>query len=141
MKKIEPIESAFLPPHIRDKIANPADLPKGRAGWSREQTQASAAKRQEIPEQKTFASWLNLMGLPFYNPRSDKRSTIRAGAADFTVFGDEAKTIFIEFKAPGCTQSPDQIKFEREVTGKGFEYQLVYSAHEAIELCRKFFQL
>ncbi len=129
----------IVPSWILNKI-DPKDRPTGSGGWTYEEAQRRGARREEIPQQKQFAAWLNLRNILFYNPRSDKRSTIRAGASDFTVFS-HGKTLFIEFKAPGATQSQDQIEFEIEVGRSGYTYHLVYSSKEAIELCRKVFEL
>jgi hypothetical protein len=134
MSKTNP---SLLPPNILERM-DPKDRPAGRAGWTRSESQEKGARRQEIPQQKTFASWLNLKGHLYYQSRSDKRPTFRAGASDFTIYC-KSKTLFLEFKAPGATQSPDQIEFEREVLRAGHTYQIVYSAQEAMELCRALF--
>jgi hypothetical protein len=134
MRKTNP---SLLPPNILERI-DPKDRPAGRAGWTRSESQEKSTRRQEIPEQKTFASWLNLKGHLYYQSRSDKRPTFRTGASDFTIYA-KSKTLFLEFKAPGATQSHDPIEFEREVLRAGHTYRIVYSAQEAIELCRAFF--
>jgi hypothetical protein len=128
---------SLLPPNILERM-DPKDRPSGRAGWTRSESQDKGTRRQEILEQKTFASWLNLKEYLYYQSRSDKRPTFRTGASDFTIFA-KSKTIFLEFKAPGATQSSDQIAFEREVLRAGHTYRIAYSAQEAIELCRAFF--
>ena len=133
-KPLQSFPSSFL-----EKMAK-EDRPVGRAGWTTEEAQQKGARREELKEQKLFYSWLNLRGILFYNPRSDKASTIRAGAPDFTVFY-QSKTLFLEFKSPGWKQSPAQIEFERDATQAGFTYLVVYSAQQAMEVCRSFFEI
>lgn len=132
------IDPSLLPSSFLEKI-RASDRPKGAAGWTSSESQERGIRRQELVHQKEFAKWLNFKGIPFYNPRSDQKSTIRVGAADFSVFGPGARTIFLEFKALGCTQSDDQKEFERHVRRWGFEYFVVYSNLEAVLKCREFF--
>ena len=120
------------------ELMEPEDRPKGSAGWTSLEAQERGARRQELDHQKSFSKWLKFKGIPFYNPRSDQKSTIRAGASDFSVFWD-SKTIFLEFKAVGCVQSEDQKEFEHDITRCGFRYFVVYSDLEAVLKCREFF--
>ncbi len=118
---------------------DPCDRPRGAAGWTRDESQLRGAQRQEIKEQNCFARWLDLHEWLYLRPRSDKKSTIRRGAADFSIYG-RGDTLFIEFKAtPGCKQSQDQIEFEQAVVGAGHTYRVVYSATEAIDVHQHFF--
>jgi hypothetical protein len=132
------INPSLLPSRVLERM-NPLDKPKGAAGWTANESQERGARRHELEHQKSFAKWLKFKDIPFYNPRSDQKSTIRKGAADFSVFGPNARTIFLEFKALGCHQDDDQKEFERHVTRWGFTYFVVYSDLEAVLKCREFF--
>lgn len=52
------------------------------------------------------------------------------GFSDLLVIGSHGDTYFIECKAPGGRQRPDQKKFEELVTGRGFIYILAYSIED-----------
>jgi hypothetical protein len=131
------LDPSLLPSRVLERM-NPLDKPKGSAGWTSLESQERGARRQELEHQKSFAKWLRFKGIPFYNPRSDQKSTITIGAADFSVFWDD-RTIFLEFKAPGCHQSEEQKDFELDITRCGFKYFVVYSDLEAVLKCREFF--
>jgi hypothetical protein len=132
------LDPSLLPSKFLEKIPE-NQRPKGSAGWTSLESQERGAHREELAHQKSFAKWLKFKNIPFYNPRSDQKSTIRKGAADFSVFGPNARTIFLEFKAQGCQQDDDQKEFERHVTRWGFTYFVVYSDLEAVLKCREFF--
>jgi len=125
-----------IPSRILDKM-DPKDRPEGPAGWTAAESQARGARKQEIPEQKTFATELDRREILYLRPRSDKKSTIRKGAPDFTVFIPLGKVIFLEFKAPGAKQTPDQIEFMNAARKAGYRYEVAYSALEAIQILKE----
>lgn len=129
----------LLPSSFLEKIVK-EDRPEGSAGWTSLESQERGGRREEIKEQKEFARWLKFKGIIFYNPRTDKKSTIMEGAADFSIFHNKT-TLFIEFKALGQKLSPEQIKFSSAVYDQGFSYVIAFSHMEAIELCRKLLKL
>ena len=114
------------------------DKPAGPAGWTSAEAQERGGRRAEIKEQKEFAKWLKFEGILFYNPRSDKKSTILSGAADFSIFF-QGKTLFVEMKSLGSKQSESQVNFMNAIVASGFTYKICYSASDAIKLCRDFF--
>jgi hypothetical protein len=136
----KPIKWFDVPSAFLEKVADPLQKPKGPAGWTTAEGQERGARRAEIPEQKTFGQWLDLKDILWINPRSDKKSTIRAGCSDFMVF-HRSKTLFLEMKAPKCKQSQHQLGFEQSVIKAGHVYRLAFSSLEAIEICREFFGL
>jgi hypothetical protein len=71
-----------------------------------------AELRRELDEQKQFAGWLRRLktrgALHYVWPRGDKRSTIQIGHPDFSVWLDNGRTAFFEFKLPNGTLTPEQ---------------------------------
>jgi hypothetical protein len=67
-----------------------------------------------------FEAWLRLNEIPYVHSRMDKKSTIRVGWPDFSIFS-EGKTVFVEFKQAGKELSPEQIVVTAELISEGFE--------------------
>lgn len=51
----------------------------GKAGMTAAEALAKQLLRTERQEQGLFRQWLDLNQVPYYSPRSDKRSTVAAG--------------------------------------------------------------
>jgi hypothetical protein len=79
-----------------------------------------------------FEAWLRLNEISFVHSRMDKKSTIREGWPDFSVFGPNGKTCFVEIKLPGGELSVDQMTVMLELLRKGHTYHICQSDAEAI---------
>jgi hypothetical protein len=99
-------------------------------------TQAEAddagAKKAEKAIHVLFESWLMLNELDYVHARMDKKSTIKAGHPDFTIFGPKGTTVFVEIKVPGKTLSVDQMAVMLSLLRKGHHYMVCHSDVEAI---------
>lgn len=56
-----------------------------------------------------------------------------SGVSDTVVILND-KVIFIEFKAPKCYQRPEQRLFEDKIIALGFQYYVVHSVEEFINI-------
>lgn len=61
----------------------------------------------------------------------------RKGVADLTLLLPGGKCVFIEMKAPGGKQEPEQMLFQAQVQALGFTYYLIYSFMEFKNLIDK----
>lgn len=57
------------------------------------------------------------------------------GMADLTLFSQGGKTIFVEVKTPTGKLSEQQKRFKNAVERLGFEYIVMRSKEEAVNLC------
>ena len=93
--------------------------------------------RAEKTEQRSFANWLLLNGLPFCWHAMHKPSTATPGTLDFWV-GTWGGGICLEFKRDyTCKLSQEQQKFWDACIGRGISCYLVYSADEAIKIIKQ----
>lgn len=92
-------------------------------------------KRAEIAEHETLMAWLRLHEWPFIRARSDQKSTIRKGWADFTVF-HAGRCAAVEMKAPGNKPTLEQEQVLAELRREQIPVTVAYSAQEAIEFLR-----
>ena len=79
----------------------------------------------------TFEAWLKLNQIPYLHSRMDKKSTIRVGWPDFSIFY-EGKTAFVEFKQAGKQLSHEQITVAAELISEGFEVSVQTKPGQAI---------
>jgi hypothetical protein len=93
---------------------------------------------REKHEQDKFREWLRMHEVYEITPRTDKRSTIKRGHPDHSLFHFEARVQFIEMKAPGGTLSADQLQRIAELKARGHDVQICYSADDAIQAVRKY---
>lgn len=95
----------------------------------------------EIKElHQPFIQWLRLNEVPFLYSNPRKKTTIRVGWPDFSVFKN-GRTAFVEFKRPGGVISTDQEKVISELSDGGFPVIVSTSLGEAIFLVRAALQL
>jgi VRR-NUC domain len=80
---------------------------------------------------------LSLRGLYFVTPRSDKRSTIKPGHPDFSIF-HAGKVLFVEMKTQTGRLSDEQEQCIAELTAKRFPVVIARNALEAIQATREF---
>ena len=132
------VNSPILPDHILEKM-DPRDRAElGRAGLTATECAERAAVKSERAEQRLFSSWLSLRGIYFVRPRDDKKSTVRAGHPDYSLF-HAGKVLFVEMKVPGGRLSEEQNECALKLTEAGFEVATTYGAAEAIAKTRQFF--
>ena len=136
MKKSEPI--TLLPSHAL-ALVDPASR-KHVKGLTEQEAGERYAKRSETIERKQFEQWLKLNGLVWVGARTDKKSTIKVGWPDFSIFWD-AKSLFGDFKSTGKTLTQDQEEVKEDLERSGFTVHVWYSADQAIRDAKKFFQL
>ena len=79
----------------------------------------------------TFEAWLRLNEIPYLHSRMDKKSTIRVGWPDFSIFY-EGKTVFVEFKKPGGVLSQDQLDVAAELLAEDFKVSVQTEPGQAI---------
>ena len=89
------------------------------------------SRKTEKQIHHTFEAWLRLNEIPFIHSRMDKKSTIRVGWPDFSIFY-EGKTVFVEFKQAGGVLSPEQITVSSELISDGFQVSFKTEPGEAI---------
>lgn len=56
------------------------------------------------------------------------------GFSDLLVLGNHGDIYFIECKAPGGKQRPDQVKFQHIVEERGFRYILAYGVEDVAKI-------
>ena len=95
-----------------------------------EEDEVGARKREKLLHHQ-FEAWLILNQIPYVHSRMDKKSTIREGWPDFSVFY-RAKTVFVEFKKPGEDLKPKQSIVVKELRVMGFEVLVETDAGLAI---------
>ena len=89
----------------------------------------------ERDEQRTFARWLRKHGLAdsaIWHSTAHRTKGTR-GTPDFVV-PVSGVTLYIEFKLPGNTLSPDQENFRKSLDAQRYQLHVVASAQEAIAL-------
>ena len=59
------------------------------------------------------------------------------GMADLTLFAQGGKTIFVEVKTPTGRLSDQQKRFRKAIKTLGFEYIVMRSKEEAVNLCEQ----
>jgi len=103
-------------------------------------TKTATAERKE---QASFANWLLLQNskrgpkekIPFVWHATHTPSKATPGTPDFWV-GIRGRSIWIEFKASSsCKLTLEQEEFRRACEVQGIEWDVVYSAEQAIGLC------
>ena len=104
------------------------------------EAQAKYAAGIERQDQKIFSAWLSQRGLYFIQARADRKSTIRIGHPDFSIFRD-GRTLFLEMKCPHAQPSREQIQCLNALRSAGFEAEIVRSAASAIETTKRYFDL
>jgi hypothetical protein len=104
------------------------------------EAQARYALKTERAEQKIFAAWLSRHEIYFITAQANRRSTIRVGHPDFSIFHG-SRTLFLEMKAPHAQPSREQIQCLNELRTAGFSAEIVRSAASAIETTKGYFGL
>ena len=100
------------------------------------------AKRSETKERKQFEQWLEWHPeIVVCSARTDKRTTIKKGWPDFSLFCAPGLTLFLDFKSTGKTLDEDQQKVRDQLVAAGHTFLVPYSAGEAIREVKEFFRI
>ncbi len=129
---------SVLPEHVL-RLMTPEE--RARIGQqSASEAQDSCGANLERRQQKLFVSWMQLVGLYYIQARADKRSTIRVGHPDFTIFHSQ-KVLLIEMKSDLGVLSVDQQECGLSLVNQGFVVLICRNASEAIDQTKEFFKL
>ena len=121
--------STALPESFRKRMA-----PETRKALRCPTQPEADAKQERVAERKMheqFEQWLRLNEILYVHSRMDRKSTIREGWPDFSVFRN-AVSCFIEFKVPGKVPEPEQRECINELSNNGFPVIVAYSVADAI---------
>jgi hypothetical protein len=125
------------------RLMSPADRKEfGKAGWSMAEVQERVDIRLERRLHADFSGFLHRhdFGLVIHtDPR--KRSPIRPGWPDFSIFGTRGLTLFIEFKVGQNQCSAVQEEVIAELRAAGFTVLVLHTYKEAVEATLDFFNL
>lgn len=128
------------PPDNILRLMNPADRPKGPAGWTAAESGARYVQRTERQEQAEFAKWLSRqqsMGeLIYFWQRTDKRATGTPGWPDFSVYS-AGQSFFLELKVEGGLLSDAQKECLDWLLGHEFKVAIPPTADEAIRITKQ----
>lgn len=127
----------LLPENVLQKMSPEDRAMLGRAGMTAEEASAKSEARSERQSQRTFSSWLSLREIYFITPRSDKKSTIKPGHPDFTIFA-RGRVLFIEMKTSTGRLSDEQSQCVAELIAEGFTVVIARNALAAIVATRRF---
>jgi len=101
---------------------------------------AAPEGRLELARQDRFAAWLTECGWLYLRANPAKKSCIRPGWPDFTIF-HAGRVLLLEFKLEGETSSPPQAHVAALLERAGFSRLEVHTALEAIKITEQFFGL
>lgn len=90
----------------------------GKAGMTTHEASHSELRKAENILQVQIARLLDQRGIFFSRARMDKRTTVRVGMFDFTIYLPTGKYLAVEVKAPGGTLSQFQEKVFAEFWSK-----------------------
>lgn len=129
------IDSKVIPDHILRLMA-PSDRPHGVAGALKEEIAMSHDIKSERRLQADIANYLNLNNIAFYNPRSDKKSTVAAGLPDFAL-AIKGKPIAFECKTSAGKVHEHQAMVHEKMRANGWQVHIIRSLREAIKVVRE----
>jgi hypothetical protein len=104
----------------------------GRAGLTREESEAKFAADAEREMHNRFSSYCGLHGILFEHENPTKRSTSRPGWPDFRLFAPGGRFMAVEFKVRPNRLTKEQEAIRAELEARGFRYVVAYSLVEAI---------
>lgn len=130
--------STALPENFRRRLA-----PETRKALQCPTQPEADAKQERVAERKMheqFEQWLRLNEIPYIHSRMDRKSTIREGWPDFSLFR-HGVSCFIEFKVPGKLPEPKQKECINELMHNGFPVLVAYSVALAINFASEMFEM
>lgn len=113
----------LLPDNILRCISPSDRQALGRAGLTAEEARQHATLRIERGDHNGFINYCNLRGILFVHASPVRRSTIRVGWPDFSLF-HSGGVLFLEFKVRPNTLTTDQAEVRRELETAGFRYHV-----------------
>lgn len=133
------LDSKNLPDNIIRRMDG-KEKPKGNAGLTNAEADVKRSLRLEKEYHKQFCQWLDLHGFWYVHSTYGRKATIRAGLTDFIVLFD-GKVLCIEMKLQGQALGNEQGVFENYCYEQGLAHKVSYSAQQAIEMTRTFYNL
>ena len=122
-------KSTCLPENIRRRMT--AETRKELDQPTQHEADTAGARKSERLLHHTFEAWLRLNEIPYIHSRMDRKSTIREGWPDFTVFR-HGVVCFIEFKIAGNGLSEHQEGVIKELQRATFLPLVTGSVSDAI---------
>jgi len=121
----------LIPPHWIERLPLEERQRLGVAGFTPEVRAGKDQRRQEDELQKHMASLLDQRGIFFSRARMDKKTTVRVGMFDFTIYLPSGRFLAVEAKAPGGSLSIFQRKVFTEFWEKTGQVVHIVSDFEA----------
>ena len=125
------------------RLMSPADKKQyGRAGWTVAEVQERVDLRLERKLHAEFSGFLRRHEFSLVihtDPR--KRSPIRPGWPDFSIFGTRGLTLFIELKVGQNQCTAVQEEVIAELRAAGFTALVLHTYKDAVEATLDFFSL
>lgn len=122
------------------KAMRPEDRnPMGKAGVTTPEAKAKFDARTEKEVHKQICQWLDLHEIYYVHHRMDRKSGIASGAPDFHLQRANLVRPFcvgIEVKVNGNTLSEEQERVRQKMMDSDWEYYIVSSLQEVIELMK-----
>jgi hypothetical protein len=123
------------------RLIDPADRAAlGPAAQLNSEAGTGARHRSEIAQQKIFANWLKIQKrngrLAYVWHGTHKKSTATVGTPDFIVAVKGPKTLWLEFKAPGNSCTPEQEQTLALLDSLGHAAHILPDADSAIRLVK-----
>lgn len=95
------MNATVIPTHILKLMSREQRKNLGRAGLTPDEVEHIVTARLEETLQKDMMRLLDQRGIFFNRARMDKKTTVRVGMFDFTVYLPSGKFLAVEAKAPG----------------------------------------
>lgn len=95
--------------------------------------------KRERDMQREFLSWCAQQQPFIYEitPQSNRKSTIRVGHPDHSIFLPGAKALFVEMKTPEGRLSPEQAQRIDELRARDYRVVVAHNALEAIQAVKR----
>ena len=126
-----------LPEHILSKISAAERKPMGKAGVTASEAQLVWQKGEERKLQALIKADAERRGYYVLVPATNKKSTIRPGHPDFSLWGPGGKTCCIEAKAAGGVLSQAQRECIAELQALGVPCLVATDLKTAIDFMRE----
>ena len=115
-------------------------VPDGKGGYCKprkgQPLPTPAPVDRESPLHNKIIEWCNnqFPKVKYIRARSDRRSTIAAGAQDFTLFLPAGRTLCVECKAAGGKLDQDQLIWKKEMEMLGHFVFVVWNLEDFLRL-------
>jgi hypothetical protein len=121
------------------KLVAPAQRKRyGKTARTFAEIDAATERKNERADHDQFINYCNLKGISYIHANPTRKSTIRVGWPDFSLFFC-GRVAFIEFKGLGRQLTHEQDAIRRELEANGFFYFVAHSLSEAIDAVQTYF--